>query len=267
MDAHYWEAIGDRYEQEIFDSALADARRIIRRRLDELSAPRGVACDFGCGVGHYLPLLAPRFRSVYGVDFAESLLVHARRRGARFDNVTVLRGDLARSRGRLAIPDAKVGVCANVLISGDARVRRSILRTVRRHLARSGHLLLLLPSLESALFANQRLVEWNRRLGCSHEEALGSGIAPTARGARELLEGAVRIENVPTKHFLEEEAIVLLESEGFSVKTIDKVEYSWHTEFDDPPRWMGRPGPWDWLVLAQIQPGSLGRASSGALPQ
>ena len=101
------------------------------------------------------------------------------------------------------------------------------------------------------MFSNQRLVEWNTRLGWDADEALASGIPPTRTGARELLQGLVRIERVPTKHFLREEGCVLLESEGFRIVSVDKVEYSWETEFEKPPRWMKKPGPWDWLFVVR----------------
>ena len=83
------------------------------------------------------------------------------------------------------------------------------------------------------------------------DDALASGIPPTRGGARDLLQSLVRIEGVATKHYLGEEATVFLENEGFRFVSIDKVEYSWDTEFDEPPQWMGRPGPWDWLLVAK----------------
>ncbi len=115
----------------------------------------------------------------------------------------------------------------------------------------AGSTLFLVPSLESALFCNQRLVEWNRRLGFDPDDALESGIPPTRKGARELLQGLIRIERVPTKHYLREEAFVLLEAAGFRVVSVERVEYGWDTEFEKPPRWMGRPGPWDWLLVSR----------------
>ncbi len=252
MDQRYWERVGVRYEQEIFDSSRSDANGVVRRRLDELADPRAVAWDFGCGVGHYLPLLSQRFRSVHAVDAAESLLAQARARHGRLHNVTIQRGDLA-AAGRLPGPKARVALCANVLISADESLRRGILRGLARKMARGGVLLLIVPSLESALFSNQRLVEWNRRLGIEESEALASGIPATARGARELLQGIVRIENVPTKFYLREEASLLLESHGFRLLAADKVEYEWDTEFEKPPRWMGKPRPWDWLFTARFR--------------
>ncbi len=251
MDARYWERVGCRYEDEIFASSLADANGVIRRRLDELADPRAVAIDFGCGVGHYLPLLAHRFRAVHGVDFAESLLEQARSRCEGLANVSLQRADLASGRARIAAPQARVAVCTNVLISHDPKLRRGILQTIHRHLARGGRLLLLVPSLESVLLANARLVEWNRRLGFDEDEALASGIPPTARSARELLQGLVRLEGVPTRHYLREEVVAVLDDAGFTVTSCDKIEYGWETEFDKPPHWMKPPGPWDWLLVAR----------------
>ena len=251
MDASYWEEVGRSYEETIFDSASKDRFGVIRARLDQYADRDSVATDFGCGVGHYLPLLARRFRRVHGVDGAESLLERARERCGELDNVTVQRANLAAARTRLEVRKARFALCANVLISEDGALRRGILRCVHRHLVRGGFGLFLVPSLESVLFANQRLVEWNRRRGYSLDDALDSGIPPTRRSARDLLLSLVRIEGVPTKHYLREEATVFLESEGFRVASVDKVEYDWNTEFDDPPSWMGRPGPWDWLLAAK----------------
>ena len=68
------------------------------------------------------------------------------------------------------------------------------------------------------------------------------------------MRGLVRIDNVRTKHYLREEATLLLIEAGFAVSSCDKVEYDWDTEFEDPPRWMKTPGPWDWLLVARRKP-------------
>jgi SAM-dependent methyltransferase len=247
VDARYWERIGQDYEAEIFASALADTSGAIIKRLNELARPRGVAVDFGCGVGHYLPLLSKRFREVHGFDFAHALVDQARERTSRLKNVTVRQANLASARTKLPSPLADVGVCANVLISDDARMRRGILRTIAKNLAARGQLLLLVPSLESALFSSQQLIKWNRKLGHDESDAVGSGIHP----ARNIARGLVRIDGVPTKHYLREEIEVLLDDAGLAITSCDKAEYEWNTEFENPPRWMKAPGPWDWLFVAK----------------
>jgi SAM-dependent methyltransferase len=251
LDLRYWERIAGRYEEEVFSSAGADLAGVVARHLDALADPRAVAIDFGCGVGHYLPLLAERFREVHGLDFAAPLVEQARERCLGLAAVRVQQADLSKGRAPRGLPRARVAVCANVLISQDERMRRGILRAIARQLVAGGHLLLVVPSLESALFANQRLIEWNRRLGFDERESIDSGIAPSARSLREIVMGLVRIDGVPTKHYLREEALVLLDDAGFTVRTWEKVEYGWETEFEKPPRFMKRPGPWDWLFVAR----------------
>jgi hypothetical protein len=54
---------------------------------------------------------------------------------------------------------------------------------------------------------------------------------------------------VDTKHYLKEELITLLESRRMEVLEIEKIQYTWATEFDDPPNWMKAPLQWDGLCV------------------
>ena len=76
------------------------------------------------------------------------------------------------------------------------------------------------------------------------------GIKPS----RDLMRGLVRLERVATKHYLREEATVCLAEARFALSSCDEVEYGWDTEFEGPPAWMKKPGPWDWLFVAKRQP-------------
>jgi hypothetical protein len=53
------------------------------------------------------------------------------------------------------------------------------------------------------------------------------------------------------KHYLKEELLVALKDVGFEVDHLEKVEYSWSAMFDNPPRWMKDPHPWDWLATCR----------------
>lgn len=247
MDLDYWEGIGKQYEDQIFSSSLSDAKGRIRKQLDAFADPRGTAADFGCGVGYYLPLLAKRFRRVYGFDFAQSLVDQAAARCQGLSNVSVGRANLASARTRLRIPKVRFGVCANVLISDDEKMRSGILRTIRRHMVRGGTLLLVVPSIESEIHGSQTVVEWNRRLGFRGGEAAATGFA----NAADVVRGIVDIEGTPTKCYLREELPRVLAAARFELREIQKLEYAWETEFDDPPAWMKAFGPWDWLVMAR----------------
>jgi hypothetical protein len=43
----------------------------------------------------------------------------------------------------------------------------------------------------------------------------------------------------------------MLQHSGFEVVEAQKVEYTWATEFNNPPKWLTNPCPWDWLVVAK----------------
>ena len=43
----------------------------------------------------------------------------------------------------------------------------------------------------------------------------------------------------------------MLRLQGLHVRRILKLEYSWATEFEAPPRRLKAPFPWDWLVIAE----------------
>lgn len=245
MDPEYWNRGIKDYDQEVLDSITADRSGVIRRRLEQYARKEKLAADFGCGVGNYVSVLARNFKRVYAIDFASRLLKIAQQR-CEEPNVRWMKGDLATTRFRMR--RAHFGVCQNVLISPERHKRRAILKNINHHLVRGGHLMLLIPSTESAIYANQRLVEWNRREGLRGKALTSEVEAP--RNTIELLEGLFGRDGVPTKHYLKEEAVMMLERSGFKPLSIDKVEYGWDSEFIEPPSWLRDPYPWDWLVVA-----------------
>jgi hypothetical protein len=127
----------------------------------------------------------------------------------------------------------------------------AILRNIHRGLNDLGHLILVAPSVESALLTHHRRMEWRRRNGIGDAGALPGSYVFSRESGRAIADGHLKITDVPTKHFLREELLVLLSSMRFEVRDTLKLEYSWTTEFDSPPRWMRAPYPWDWLVVCR----------------
>ena len=252
MDRSYWDRLAPLYDQEVLSSFDADLSGIIGRRLDALGGTRKTVLDLGCGVGKYLRPLSERFGRVLGVDHSEELLKIAERDHGHLKNVELRRLDASKVR---SVPGmrADVVVCANVLIMADADLREAILKAAKRSMARGGRLFLVVPSLESALLAHRRLVQWYDRDGSddAETEAEEDGFAPSKRACRDLLRGVIRIDGVPTKHYLAEELNLMLRDRGFRILHLDKVSYGWDSEFSDAPRWMRDPFPWDWMVVAQ----------------
>ena len=247
MDKRYWDNVAADYDDQIHDSFANDHAGIIKRRIQKYAKSAHIACDFGCGIGKYLPMLSKRFKFVYAIDLSQKLLDLAEQNCGQHNNIRYIQSNL--SNTKLRIRKSHFAVCANVLIADDRKARTGILKNINRHLVTGGHLLLLVPSTESALYADQRLVEWYRREGATESEARAERI----RVGPTLLDGIIKIQGVPTKHYLREEAAVTLANAGFEMVSADKVEYGWHTEFDSPPRWMREPYPWDWLIVARAR--------------
>ena len=65
--------------EEFFETGRADVARLMRdiERLAP-SAKKGLALDFGCGVGRLAQALTPHFQRVIGIDIAESMISRAR---------------------------------------------------------------------------------------------------------------------------------------------------------------------------------------------
>ena len=252
MDRLYWDRLALTYDQAVLSSFDADLSGIIARRLDELAGTQKTALDLGCGVGKYVGPLSDRFGQVVAVDHSEELLKIARHEHGHRSNVDIRMLDAAKGRPTTLVR-ADVVVCANVLIMADEELRSAILDTARKSLAPKGRLVLVVPSLESALLAHRRLVEWYGRDGSEDPEtdAEDDARAPSKRTSRELLRGVMRIDGVPTKHYLAEELDLMLRRLRFEIEYLDKVSYSWDSEFGDAPRWMQAPHPWDWLVVVK----------------
>jgi trans-aconitate methyltransferase len=246
-DRKYWEETGRRYESEVFNVAAHDHGGIIRRGIVEANGK--TAADMGCGVGNFLPLLADRFTRVTAVDFSSACLRQCENAHAAQGNISFLRGDL-RKTGKLFAPVDFV-LSVNAILSPRLVDQLAMLKTLHRHLRPGGRLLLIVPAIESALLTDHTLREWYVRTGSSPAAAARS-VSGAARKAELSIEpdGTVTIAGTATKHFLKEELQLRLQSLGFKINDITKLEYAWDTEFDEPPRWMKEPYPWDWCVIA-----------------
>lgn len=250
MDEKYWDKVAGDYDGEIFSVFEQDRNGVIRSHIERFGSARHTAGDFGCGVGKFLGVLAENFGRVHAVDLSEELLGQARESCGGLDNVTYAKKDLSSGRVKLEMVDFALSV--NVAIMASGRTRLGIIRTIARHLRESGHLLMVVPSVESALLADFRLIQWNIKGGMGYDRAVAASLEDADISLeRSIREGAVEIDGVATKHYLREELEAIFAEEALDIVSIEKIEYSWKTEFESPPRWMKQPYPWDWAVLLQ----------------
>lgn len=239
----HWNKIGKNYEGEIFNVFESDLKKIIRKRVRQYANKTKTSLDFGCGTGRAFSLLAPAFKNVFGFDISKELLAQAQNTG--YNNVILQQADL--TRPDIKLPAVDFVFSCNVIMLPLAQQNAAMLHNVHRALKRGGSAVLVMPSLESVLFSSAQLIRWYEREGVPSEKISDDEFA-YYKTQRNILEGIIHIDGVPTKHYSEPELRIIFRDAKLAVVSIDKVEYAWDTEFESPPKWMRDPYPWDWLV-------------------
>jgi len=246
-DPRDWDSLARGFDEHVCHVLSEERNGRVQTAIRASVGASDRVADFGCGTGRALPLLADLADRVDAYDFAPELLAVAERAVARRENVACRVVDL--SDDALALPTVDAGVCVNALLSPSAPLRTKVLATISRTVRPGGRLVLVVPSLESALLTVHRHVEIHLRDGWSDRSARAaadvSGLTPAG-----IRDGVLDRGGVRTKLYLREEVELLLDAFGWTVEAIDKAEYDWSTEFESPPDWMAAPYPWDWVLRA-----------------
>lgn len=244
MNQSYWDQVCANYDSEILSVWDRDFKGIVRTSIDTIAAQKGdaaKAADIGCGTGKFLPVLSESFIKVEACDYSTVGLEKAQERCCRkgLDNVHFHQLDLALD----PVPFEPVDfvLCVNVLImpSFDARMR--CWRTVTNQVRSGGHLLLVVPSLESILMQQhlERTILLEQGNGCevSLQESL-----PDGSTVMDLHQGVHRLEGCRTKHYLQDELLHLLDDHEFEDIRIESVSYQKSGESESV---------WDWVAIAR----------------
>jgi SAM-dependent methyltransferase len=246
MERKYWEKIAPDYDDEIFDVLHNDRKAIILSAIKKIASSSKKVIDAGCAVGKWLPVLSPAFKKVYAADISATNLAIAEKNYPGYTNVQYLRIDM--SARNIKLPACDAAVCINAILTDSLKKRTAFFHNLSSCLKKNGHLILVVPSLESWLLARIIQNKWKID-GKLFEEKLSGKEA--IKRYRNIRQGNAEIDNVATKHYLREELMLLLSQEGFLTEDCKKIEYSWNTEFIKPPQWLREPYPWDWMILAR----------------
>ncbi len=246
MNRKYWETMAPKYDDEIFDVLRNDSSGKIVAAIEKISSKKKTVIDIGCAIGKWIPLLAAQFKEVQAADISAINLQIAKEKYRHFKNVEYQRMDM--SADKLSVRPSDAAICINAILTDSLKKRINFFQSLALSLKKGGHLVLVVPSLESKLYTNIIAHRWN--VDGDHQEKI-----PSSKKAFELAnnikQGVTDIDNVPTKHYLKEELDLLLSLEGFKVQAIEKINYTWQTEFHHPPKWLKSPYPWDWMCLAK----------------
>jgi SAM-dependent methyltransferase len=239
----HWNHIAPTYNKEIFDVFQSDTKKVLATYFEKHTNPKHSAVDFGCGNGKAFSYLAPRFKNVLGLDISQKLLNQAKL--LPYENVLLKQADLTKT---LRLPKADFVFCCNVAILPEVETNLSIIKNIQKTLKPGGHALVVIPSLESMIYSAWRLIDWYKKEKVKPEKIDQSEWSGFAGKKIDILQGLVSIDGHTTKHYTQPEIEVVLSRCGLSVSKIAKIEYGWNSEFAKPPKWMGAPYPWDWLV-------------------
>ena len=243
----HWDRIGNNYNNEIFDVLKSDRKKKLKKYFQKHSGKNKYAIDFGCGNGKSFSYISPLFSKILAIDISQELLLQAKQRP--FTNIQFKRMDLSRSNSTL--PHADFVFCCNVIMLPEVEKNLQMFKNVKNALKRNGTGLLVLPSMESALFSSWRLIDWYKQEGVAPNKIDKDELHYFKGSKPNILQGIIHIDNVPTKHYSAMELEVLFNRVGLKITSLDKVEYNWDSEFQAPPSWMREPYPWDWLVECQ----------------
>ena len=246
MEKSYWEKIAPIYETEIFDVLKNDKKSHIVKAIKSFASNKKSIIDIGCAVGKWIPVLSPLFKQVHAIDISTKNLQIAEKKYTALKNISYQRVDM--SAKTLANKAFDAAICINAILTSDLKKRNLFFNHMASFLQPKGDLVLVVPSLESKLFSHIIANKYN-------VDDAKNDIAPKGKRAieqiRYIKDGVTDIDDVPTKHFLKEELELLLDLEGFTIKSIQKIKYEWSTEFHKAPKWLKNPKPWDWMVHAK----------------
>lgn len=246
MDRNYWERIAPNYSEEIFDVLKNDTSGKIVGAIEEVASKEKTVTDIGCAIGKWIPLLATAFKYVVATDISAINLDIAKEKCKNYPNVEYQRMDM--SAYTLTVTPCDVAVCINAILTDNLKKRINFFQSLNICLNQRGTLILVVPSLESKLYTNIIANRWN--VDDDHKEKIES-VEKAYALAKNIKQGVTDIDNVPTKHYLKEELELLLKLDGFTVDRVEKINYTWKTEFNNPPKWLDEPHPWDWMCVAR----------------
>ena len=246
MNKKYWDDLFENYDTEILDVFKNDKRGIVKSWITEIASPNKTVSDIGCAIGKWLPLLSANFKEVLAVDFIEKFLQYSQAKYSQLGNIQFRHADMTRAHQFKKSFD--VLLCVNAIMMTDNKKREIFFKNLYANLKRSGRLILVVPSFESAVYSDFIFEQCKVKSG---KTSLKKSEKKSEEDLNNFKNRVVKLSNVSTKHYLKEELIFTLKKLGFQFDKIDKVEYSWRTEIENHPKWLKAPFPWDWVVMAK----------------
>jgi SAM-dependent methyltransferase len=228
MSQQGWNKLAAEFENSVCDITSTSAPAI--EKLVALARPgrRQTLVDAGCGIGTFVERFGEKFGKIVAFDFAHAMVKRARHRCRRFDHAEWHALPLE-DAGELFGSIANLAVCLNVITAPKQGLRERQWQSLGELVKPGGHLLVVVPSLESAEY-----------VASLDSEAFNSSFEEDNE--------MVRRNDTDQKHYSRRELRRTVTNEGFEVISLRKVSYPWG---EDGLELNARKTPWDWACLAR----------------
>jgi SAM-dependent methyltransferase len=247
--AKSWSAAAAGYEDDFIDPYHPDVDNPLWTALDRLAHPKRTAADLGCGVGPLLPQLARRFGRVLGVDFAEGMLERARERCQGLVNVELHRLHFLQL-SQLPGP-VDVAVAVNSLVLPDSVQLNESLQAIRALLQPCGHLLGIVPAMDSVHYLTMLLVDRARQTGMPEGKARQNSAKHAEHCYYDFAFSRFHYKGLDQHFWFPFEVRYRLRQAGFRQVKLARVRLSWQ-QFGALSDLHCLPPPWDWFFHARV---------------
>ena len=243
MDLAYWDKTLQNYAAEVVSVYDLDAEQVVAKLIHQLACSGGSqsAADLGCGIGQFTELLSGFYDRVESCDFSMQGLRLTQERCARNDHIYYHQLDL--TTDPVPFNPVDLVLCINVLMMPSLDERLRAWRTVTNQVRQGGHLLLVVPAIESILMERHCALGDELHEGNSCQNSLDSTL-PEETTVIDLHQGVHMIDSVRTKHYLKHELKAIVEDHQFTIQQIKPLRYR-------PAEHAQDLDTWDWLILAQ----------------
>lgn len=227
MSQKAWNLLAREFEDSVCDITATSGDLLAELVARTKPNRRQTLVDAGCGIGTFVERFGEKFGKVVAFDFASAMVRRARRR-CRELRYAKWKSMPLEDAGEHFGSVAHLAVCLNVITSPDAELRARQWESLAMLVRSTGHLLAVVPSLESAQYVAE--------------------VDAAAHLPQDVESDLIRRSDTRQKHYSRGELRRLLMGLGFRVLSLRQIRYPWS---DEGLEHRTAKSPWDWVCLAR----------------
>jgi SAM-dependent methyltransferase len=231
MSEKLWNCLAEDFEVAVCDVTSSSGRELAELVRRTKPNRQQTLVDAGCGIGSFVKRFGRRFGRVIAFDFADQMVRRAKQRCKAVPDVEWATMGLEDAADRIG-PVGDFAACLNVITSTDAKLRKRQWASLAGLLRPGGHVLVVVPALESA----RHVVRFADRENRIHRSNFDDGLV--YRG------------DAQQKHYDRNELRETLRSHALRVLSLKRIHYPWADDGVDDP---GLKPPWSWVALARLR--------------